>query len=256
MTTLSVDTYRKIVVGDINEFDVIAADIIFEGAAVGLVGASGHARPLSAAANEKFVGFAEQKADNSAGAASAIRVRVIKKGAVVLAVSGAVITDIDQPIYATDDNTFVFSPVSALFIGRVRRFVASGIVEVEFDVDKFVDPWEGYVREVGSIDLLLDIQDSGKVIFIDTDAKTFTLPATVVGYRYILANIGAYGTVICKVSPNSSDLIAGMNTAGANNKAQINTKATAQRGDFIELIGDGGDGWYIIKRKGVWAQEG
>ena len=68
MTTLAVDTPLVIEGGTINEYPVIASDIIYEGAAVGLVPASGHARPL--AAGDRFVGFAEQKADNSAGAAA------------------------------------------------------------------------------------------------------------------------------------------------------------------------------------------
>jgi hypothetical protein len=33
---------------------------------------------------------------------------------VQLAVTGAVITDVGQPVYATDDDTFVFSPVGGI----------------------------------------------------------------------------------------------------------------------------------------------
>src|SRR3989304_1011568 len=59
---------------------VIASDIIYEGAAVGIVDASGHGRPL--AGGDRFAGFANAKADNSAGAAAAghVDVRTTGKG--------------------------------------------------------------------------------------------------------------------------------------------------------------------------------
>src|SRR3990172_7510120 len=104
MTTLAANTPRAYEGGTRNEIPVIASDIIYEGAAVGVVDATGHARPLNAA--DRFAGFAEAKADNSAGAAAAINARVIESGKVQLSVTGAVITDVGQPVYATDDNAF------------------------------------------------------------------------------------------------------------------------------------------------------
>ena len=49
MTTLAANQPRAFEGGNRNEIPVIASDIIFEGAAVGVVDASGHARPLNAA---------------------------------------------------------------------------------------------------------------------------------------------------------------------------------------------------------------
>jgi len=73
MTTLAADTPRDYEIGDRNEFPVIASDIIYEGAAVGLVDATGHAQPLTS--SDQFVGFAEKKADNSSGSAADINVQ-------------------------------------------------------------------------------------------------------------------------------------------------------------------------------------
>jgi hypothetical protein len=92
-----------------NAIPVIASDIIYEGAAVGVVDATGHARPLNAA--DRFAGFANAKADNSLGAAAAINVDVKQQGFIQLPVTGAVITDLGQPVYATDDDAFGFTPV-------------------------------------------------------------------------------------------------------------------------------------------------
>ena len=69
MTTLAANKPRSLEQGNRNEFLVIAADILYEGSAIGLVDATGHARPLNAA--DRFAGFAEYTVDNSAGAAAA-----------------------------------------------------------------------------------------------------------------------------------------------------------------------------------------
>lgn len=253
MTTLATDTPRDMEIGDRNEFPVIASDIIYEGAAVGLVAASGHARPLTSV--DKFVGFAEKKADNSSGAAAAINVRVYRKGAVKLAVTGAVITDVGLPVYASDDNTFTFVKTSGVFIGFVRRWVSSGYAIVEFDVDNLVDPHEGLMAETIADDKTLDEQDDGKVFFVTVDAKTITLPA-VEGMAFRIVNAGAFGTVAVNISPNANDAIEGPDLVGVDNKDLINTKATARRGDYADIEYGDATGWIVRKLSGTWAIEG
>lgn len=253
MTTLALDTPRAYELGDRNEFPMIAADIIYEGAAAGLVDASGHARPLTSA--DKFVGFAEAKADNSVGAAAAINVRTVKKGSIQVSVSGAVITDVDQPVYATDDNTFVFLPTGGVFIGFVRRFVSSGVVIVEFDAGVFKDPHEGFLAETVSANLTLDAQDSGKALCVDTDAKTITAPAVEGMSNIRIINIAAFGTVAVTVSPNADDMIESPDVVGVDNKDIVNTKATARRGDYIDMDYSDANGWVVTRLVGTWAKE-
>lgn len=132
MTTLAVNKPRAYELGDIQEYPVIAADIIYEGAAVGENG-SGYARPLQA--GDPFLGFAERIVDNSAGAAGDKRVRVKRKGQVQLAVSGAsAITANDGPlVYASDDDTFTLTATSNSPIGRISRWIESGVAVVDFD---------------------------------------------------------------------------------------------------------------------------
>lgn len=258
MTTLAADTPRDHVVGDINEIPVIAADIIYEGAAVGVVTASGHARPI--AAGDRFAGFAEQRCDNSAGTAAAKNVRVKCRGVIKLSVSGAVITDVGQPVYATDDDTFVFLPTGGVFVGFVHRFVSSGVVEVRYDASEYVDPYSKYGApgeyETKSGAYTLDIQDNGKVLFIDTTA-VITLPAVATPVDVTLVNIGAYGTVQVSASPGATDQIHAPDIAGVDNKDHINTLATAQRGDLVQLSSGAGDanGWIVRNQIGTWAQE-
>jgi len=255
-TTLAANKPRTLEGGNRNEVPVVASDIIYEGAAVGLVKASGHARPLTSA--DTFVGFAEAQADNSAGAAADINVRVIKSGEIRLAVTGAVITDVNQPVYAQDDDAFSFSPVAGVFIGFVKRFVSAGIAVVDFNAGVYVDPHGAYgVREVKSANYTLDAQDTGKLICVDTDAFTLTLPAIADGLSGVrILNIGAYGAIAVTISPNASDMILGPDITGADDKDLVNTKATAQRGDFVNLEFGDSDGYAVSAIRGVWARQG
>lgn len=133
MATLALDKPRTYELGDHNDIPMIASEIIYEGAAVGIVVGTGHARPLEA--GDLFVGFAVTKADNSTGAAAAMNVRVKRYGEVVLPVTNVAITDIGKPVYASDDDTFVLTASTNTQIGRVKRFISSGYAVVAFNAD-------------------------------------------------------------------------------------------------------------------------
>ena len=131
MATLAVNKQRDYQMGDAEEYPMIAADIVFQGAAVGEDG-SGYARPI--VAGDPFLGFAEAIADNSAGAAGAIGVNVKKRGNIVLAISGIAVTANDRPaVYASDDDTFTLTALGNSLIGYVSRWVSTGVAVVEFD---------------------------------------------------------------------------------------------------------------------------
>lgn len=131
MTTLAADKILPIEEGDYNDLPVIASDIIYRGAAVGIVSGTGYARPL--AAGDKFVGFAEATADNSAGAAGAINVRVLHRGKVQVTVSGIAITDIGASLYASDDDTFTKTSSGNSLVGKVHRYVGANTCVVAFN---------------------------------------------------------------------------------------------------------------------------
>ncbi len=257
MTTLAVNVPRAFEIGNRNDYPVIAADIIYEGAAVGLVDASGHAQPLAAA--NRFVGFAEAKADNAAGAAAAINVRVIESGKIQLSVTGALITDVGQPVYATDDATFGFNPVSAVFIGFVHRFVSSGVVVVDFNAPAFRDPWGRFSkRETLSGTKTFDAEDCGKLFCVDADADAdaLTLPAIATGLSGLtILAVGAFGTTAVTLDPAAADMILGPDITGADNKDLVCTKATQRRGDYVTLIAGDADGYMVTELRGIWARE-
>jgi hypothetical protein len=116
-----------------NDLPVIAADIIYEGAAVG-ENTSGYMRPLEA--GDPFQGFAVRKVDNAAGAAGAVNVRLRQRGIVRLAVAGVntIANGNDgTAVYASDDDTFTLTSTSNSRIGNVYRFISSGHAWVYFE---------------------------------------------------------------------------------------------------------------------------
>lgn len=131
MTTLAVDKRRDEMLGDHMDLPAVAADIIYEGAAVGENGA-GYFRPLVAA--DPFAGFADRRCDNSAGAAGAENVRVRFRGRTILSVVGVTgLTDEGSTVYASDDDTFTLTSTGNSAIGKVTRFISGTTVEVYFE---------------------------------------------------------------------------------------------------------------------------
>ncbi len=131
MTTRASDALREYQLGDVEEYPAIAADIIYQGSAVGENG-SGYSRPL--VAGDPFQGFALEQCDNAAGSAGDKRVKVRTRGRIVLPISGLAITANDRPaVYASDDDTFTLTASTNSLIGYVSRWVSTGVAVVEFD---------------------------------------------------------------------------------------------------------------------------
>lgn len=127
-----------------------------------------------------------------------------------------------------------------------------------------------YVTATRSTDVTTDktlaATDCGVIQNITADALTVTLPATSVGLSFIIRNGGdnasgtpsgavADGSCAVTISPNASDKIMGNGFTAADNKDIVNTKATSFVGDFVRLVADGVDGWYIAEISGTWARQ-
>lgn len=113
-----------------NSLPIKASTEIFLGAAVGLV--SGYARQLVAA--DTFAGFAEMHVNNTVATDGADRIPVRASGRVSLSVTSVAVTDIDAPVYASDSQTFTLTSTGNSPIGKVFRWVSSGVCIVAFDV--------------------------------------------------------------------------------------------------------------------------
>lgn len=135
MATLATDTPREFETGHddfINEFGVVASDIIYDGAAVGFLNETATVQPLATGSTiDKFAGFCVEKADNSAGAASAINAKLKEHHFPILSVVGAsAITDQGKDVYATDDNTFTLT-IGGVWIGTIARWISGTKCVVE-----------------------------------------------------------------------------------------------------------------------------
>lgn len=261
MTTLGADALLTFEIGSIQEYPVIASDIIYGHAAVGLVAASGHARPL--VAGDKFAGFAEKRVDNSSGGAAAKNVRVAHTGKIQLAITGAVITDQaveNLPVYASDDATFSFDPVGGTFVGFFDRFVSSGVGMVRFDANGYRDPWWMYSkRETLTGTKTFDAEDTGKLFSVTDagDGDALTLPAVATGVAGVtILAIGAFGTTAVTIDCDASDGVIGPDITAGDGKGLILTKATQRRGDFVTIGGAEADGYLVTQMRGIWAREG
>ncbi|MBN1126928.1 MAG: DUF2190 family protein [Sedimentisphaerales bacterium] len=118
--------------------------------------------------------------------------------------------------------------------------------------------WPNRIHELHSGNYTIDALDMGKVLHVDTNGVVITLPAMAAGFAgldVIVQNDGPDGTVGLNVSPNAADRIMGPDLAGADNKDRINNLATAKRGDFLHLRGDGTNGWWVVEERGVWTAE-
>ena len=108
----------------------------------------------------------------------------------------------------------------------------------------------------------ISINDAGAEFNIATDAKVMTLPtitAENIGAEFTFRNTGADGNNIITISPAATDAIHGtiaaVSSGGVDNKDWINTKASANKGDWCTLKAVALTDWYITGGDGVWASE-
>jgi len=107
---------------------------------------------------------------------------------------------------------------------------------------------------------------AGTEFNIATDALVITLPlidSNNLGMEFTFRNTGADGNNIITLSPNAADGINGTiaNAAadsvasGAVDKDLVNTKATANKGDWVTIKAVAETAWYITGGVGIWASE-
>lgn len=114
------------------------------------------------------------------------------------------------------------------------------------------------------------VEDSAVMVHALTDNSVVTLPLTTTckGMQVTVRNVGADGAAKVSISPNAADKIKGsvagktgagaaavVQASGTANKDWINTKSTANQGDFTTLVSDGVDTWWITEGVGEWASE-
>ena len=110
---------------------VVASDIIYKGALL-KQNAAGNIAPCVAEAGSAFAGVAYEYMDNSAGAAGDKEVRYFSEGVFLLNGTGFALTDVGQPVYATDDQVVTkTSAANAQVVGQIVQIKSSTQVWVK-----------------------------------------------------------------------------------------------------------------------------
>ena len=133
---LSKNTPLAQVLGEINSIPIVDDDIVYEGAMVGLVAASGHGEPLGVTVGGTFMGHCVEKVDNtltdhSAGGKDIKLLSGRYKLEVTL--SGVARTDIGAGVWAgADDVVGLTHAGDEVVVGVVIRYVKADTCVVEF----------------------------------------------------------------------------------------------------------------------------
>lgn len=102
----------------------------------------------------------------------------------------------------------------------------------------------------------LDEGDSGVAQVVNANA-TITLPATVVGTTYTII-VGGEGEsdseIDVTISPNAADKIMGNGYTSADDKDIVCTNGRSGV-DFVTLVGDGVNGWFVQACSGTWTRQ-
>lgn len=258
MTTSAKDAPLIVEQGLENAIGIIDNDIVYEGSAVGDNGA-GYGRPL--VAGDLFCGFAKDNCDNTGAghAAGAKNMLLLREGVVKLTLVSVAITDIGEPVYASDDATFTMVGAGTSsgnsFVGIIVRYIDSTHAMVAFG-PKIKDPFPNppATRILKSADYTALITDSGKVIYVDTTTKIIAMTAIATllsGFELTIVNAGV--GILIEVDPNGSEVMSGGCglAAGTAGQKLSNTAATAKRGDYVKLAGNA-TGWTVIGMRGTW----
>jgi hypothetical protein len=145
--------------------------------------------------------------------------------------------------------------------------------KVDYETAYIVEDHEAgtYTTGIGSgglysrttVSTTLTASACGNIYTATTGTQVFTLPATVANCKLTFVNGvgGAAGGM--QVDPNAADQIFGGFTLASSvvtisdtaGDSINNTAATSVKGDYVTLIGDGVDGWFIVGGQGIWAED-
>ena len=165
----------------------------------------------------------------------------------------------DQPVY-WDADAELASPTAGVLMGVALAAAAKTDSTVRVRLSQTAVP-PALVNKVletvtlASASKTLDAQDVGKVMNVTVGHATnvVTLPATAAGLQYVI-RCGASGQRVA-VSPAAADKIMGADLAGVDDKDRILAAADSVAGDYLHLVADAVNGWFVVAERGKWTAE-
>lgn len=165
----------------------------------------------------------------------------------------------DQPVY-WDTDAQQASPTAGVLMGVALAAAAKTDSTVRVRLSQNAVPPALVNKVLESVTLAsasktLDAQDVGKVMNVTVGHATnvVTLPATAAGLQYVI-RCGASGQRVA-VSPAAADKIMGADLAGVDDKDRILAAADSVAGDYLHLVADGVNGWFVVAERGKWTAE-
>ncbi len=110
---------------------------IYRGAMVCIDPATGYANPAADAAGYTFAGIALEEVDNTltGHAAGGKSVRLQRKGSFAATIVGAAQTDMDAPVFVSDDETVATAGIiNNVAVGRISEYISATSVRVAFNL--------------------------------------------------------------------------------------------------------------------------
>lgn len=149
---------------ELREYPVVAADVIYKGALVG-IDPAGYLKPFEV--GDRFVGVAYEQVDNSTGAAAAKYCKVFTIGDFEYTLTSVALTDVGKAAYATADNALSLTGHPDAYVGRIVNYVSSNTCIV-----RLKGPGEKAPGDGTCIDIDIDF---AKILVANQDEATATL---------------------------------------------------------------------------------
>lgn len=230
---------------------LVAAAIRLYQATLAFISANGYLTDTTGSGANRFAGLVVDEADNSAGAAGAIKGEVYREGEFLLTGSGFTQASVGQDAYASDNYTITAGAGAAgsVRIGEITEYVSATQVWVKLDTGSGI-PAAGTLTKTA--DYTITAADSGKT-FDSTGASgtiTGALPAAVPGLDYYF-RVGAAQQH--RVDPNGTETISLPSTgvAGAAGKYLVADAA----GETVHLKCIVAGTWSVVGYTGTWTAE-
>lgn len=183
---------------EIRTLQVAASQHVYKGALIGLT-TGGYARPLSA--GDAFAGIAYEEIDNTSGSDGDKSVRLYTLGDFGLSLTGAAITDVGRPVFASADDTLTFVSASNSYVGLVQDVIAGNQIILRIDADG---------RQVKTITHAVENVTAGTEI-VARAVHSFSCDAWIVAARIVNQTTAAAGiddsnTCVATVSVDAGTL--------------------------------------------------
>lgn len=130
MTAATMDRDDGRVDGELIQHGLAADAVVYKGTMV-MFDTLGYLTPMTDASGNVFAGVAYEAGDATGDSSGNVKVRVQRKGAFEMVLSGAAITVIGDEVYASDDQTVKTTQGTSTAVGVACKYENSGKIYID-----------------------------------------------------------------------------------------------------------------------------